>query len=96
MQMNQEVCVMCGKVIDTDIEQYETGESLGEYWCFDCAQAERKKLIEQDQCFVTFPPPDYSKMTNEQIRKRTQLLESAFKLAFEKEGCNDETGEIGR
>ncbi|SFA50998.1 MULTISPECIES: hypothetical protein [Parageobacillus] len=38
--MNQEVCVMCGKVIDTDIEQYETGESLGEYWCIDCVVAE--------------------------------------------------------
>jgi hypothetical protein len=35
---------MCGKVIDTDIEQYETGESLGEYWCIDCAQKERKKI----------------------------------------------------
>jgi hypothetical protein len=47
MQMNQEVCVMCGKVIDTDIEQYETGESLGEYWCIDCAIAE---LNDEDQC----------------------------------------------
>jgi hypothetical protein len=37
--MNQEVCVMCGKVINTDIEPYETGESLGEYWCIDCAIA---------------------------------------------------------
>jgi hypothetical protein len=37
--MNQEDCVMCGKLINTDIEPYETGESLGEYWCIDCVIA---------------------------------------------------------
>jgi hypothetical protein len=40
-EMNQEVCVMCGRVIDIDNEPYETGESLGEYWCIDCAIAYR-------------------------------------------------------
>ncbi len=39
---------------------------------------ERKRLIEEDRKIITLPPPDYSKMTNEQIRKRTQILEDTF------------------
>lgn len=44
-------------------------------------EEERKMLIEEDQKIVSFPPPDYSKMTNGQIRLRTELLKSAFQLA---------------
>lgn len=43
-------------------------------------EEERKMLIEEDQKFATFPPPDYSKKTNEQIRFRTELLKSAVQL----------------
>jgi hypothetical protein len=57
-------------------------------------QEERKKLIEKDQRFVSFPPPDYSKMTNEQIRKRTQMLEGAFKLAFEEVDKEDDENDL--
>ncbi|WP_018934575.1 hypothetical protein [Gracilibacillus lacisalsi] len=44
---------------------------------------ERKRLIEEDQEFISFPPPDYSKMSNEQIRFRTKLMKEAFKKAFD-------------
>jgi len=57
-------------------------------------QEERKKLIEKDQQFATFPPPEYSKMTNEQIKKRTQLLEGLFKLAFEKDEQEEEEKDV--
>lgn len=50
---------------------------------------EREKLIFEDQKIVSFPPPDYSKMTNEQIRKRTEYMKSAFELAFEKDDEGD-------
>lgn len=53
-------------------------------------QEERKKLIEADQNFVCIPPPDYSKMTNEEIRKRTEILEKSFDYAFD---CDDEDDE---
>ncbi|WP_286676669.1 hypothetical protein [Cytobacillus solani] len=33
-------CVMCNKKIDPMGEQYEPGESLGEYWCMNCAERE--------------------------------------------------------
>ncbi len=39
---------------------------------------ERKKLIDKDRKITSFPPPDYSKMTNEQIRKRSQILKETF------------------
>lgn len=32
-------CVMCSRDMDIDKEPYEVGESLGEYWCEDCAHA---------------------------------------------------------
>lgn len=53
----------------------------------------RKKLIEADSQIITFPPPDYSKMTNEQIRKRTQMIKETFKEAFsenEKDEIDDD------
>lgn len=46
---------------------------------------ERKHLIEKDKEFIAFPPPNYSNMTNEQIKLRTSILESAFELAFKKD-----------
>ncbi len=33
-------CVMCDRDIDVDEEEYEVGESLGEYWCNPCAARE--------------------------------------------------------
>lgn len=33
-------CVMCSKEINPDVEEYEPGESLGEYWCMNCAEIE--------------------------------------------------------
>ncbi|MBG9587393.1 hypothetical protein [Cytobacillus firmus] len=51
---------------------------------------ERGKLILEDQKIVSFPPPDYSKMTNEQIRKRTEYMKSAFDLAFGKDEEDDQ------
>lgn len=42
---------------------------------------EREALIKEDQKFVTLPPPDYSKMSNEDIRNRTKM----FKIMFGKE-----------
>lgn len=38
---NVEICVMCSHVIKTDHDDYEIGESVGEYWCRDCADGEK-------------------------------------------------------
>jgi len=46
---------------------------------------ERKKLIEEDQKFITIHPVDYSKLTNEQIKLRTEILELMFKRAYEEQ-----------
>lgn len=32
-------CVMCDKAIDLETDEYETGESLGEYWCGECVES---------------------------------------------------------
>ncbi|MGN8647903.1 hypothetical protein ACTNEO_05110 [Gracilibacillus sp. HCP3S3_G5_1] len=56
-------------------------------------EEERKRLIEEDQEFTSFPPPDYSKMTNEQIRFRTKLMKEAFKKAFDESDQDDEEDE---
>ncbi|WP_433958862.1 hypothetical protein [Cytobacillus horneckiae] len=44
---------------------------------------EREKAIMKAQRFVTIPEPDYSQMSIDEIRKRTEYMESAFKQAFE-------------
>jgi len=30
-------CIYCSNPIDTEKNDYVTGESLGEYWCLECA-----------------------------------------------------------
>lgn len=52
-------------------------------------QIERMKLIEKDQEYVSFPAPNYSKMTNEQIRQRTKMLKDTFELAFSEDDTED-------
>lgn len=39
---NTQDCVMCGKEIDTEKDGYNVGESLGEYWCEECAKGEKE------------------------------------------------------
>lgn len=51
----------------------------------------RKRLIEQAQEFVSFPPPDYSKMTNEQIRRRTEIMKKSFEEAFDDDLDKDDS-----
>ena len=55
---------------------------------------ERKKLIEEDSRFVSFPPPDYSKMTNEQIKQRTEMFKITFKMAFSKNDVDESNDDI--
>lgn len=43
---------------------------------------ERYRLIEADVQFSSFPRPDYSRMTNEQISKRTEMIEQTFEWLF--------------
>ncbi|MCM3488822.1 hypothetical protein M3689_05815 [Alkalihalophilus marmarensis] len=57
-------------------------------------QEEREKLIEADQNFVCIPPPDYSKMTNEEIRKRTEILEKTFEYAFEDDDEDEDDDDL--
>ncbi|GEM00886.1 hypothetical protein SAMN05421839_1026 [Halolactibacillus halophilus] len=45
-------------------------------------ESERKALIKKDQEFSTLPRPNYEKMTNDQIRKRTEIMEQTFKVLF--------------
>lgn len=33
-------CIFCGKEIDVENDDFISGESLGEYWCLDCAESE--------------------------------------------------------
>lgn len=33
-------CVVCEKEIDIEKEEYFDGESLNEYWCYNCGEAE--------------------------------------------------------
>ncbi|MBS7427450.1 MULTISPECIES: hypothetical protein [unclassified Virgibacillus] len=54
-------------------------------------EEERKKLIEQAHEFVSFPPPDYSKMTNEQIRRRTEIVKKSFEVAFDDDSDEDDS-----
>ncbi|WP_062323905.1 hypothetical protein [Halolactibacillus sp. JCM 19043] len=51
---------------------------------------ERKALIKKDQEFSTLPRPNYEKMTNDQIRKRTEIIEQTFKVLFSETDDNDE------
>jgi len=44
---------------------------------------ERERLIKEDQEFTSFPPPDYSKMTNAEIKQRTKILKDTFEELFE-------------
>nr|WP_200862551.1 hypothetical protein [Priestia megaterium] len=53
-------------------------------------EEERQKLIEEDQEIVSFPPPDYSKMTNEQIKQRTKMIKSTFEFAFSEEDTDED------
>lgn len=43
---------------------------------------EREKAIMETQRFVTIPEPDYSQMLIDEIRKRTEYMESAFEIAY--------------
>jgi hypothetical protein len=46
-------CVVCDKEILTEKERYSVGESLGEYWCKKCVEAEnRDRLEEMLQCDI--------------------------------------------
>ncbi|NMA74437.1 MAG: hypothetical protein GX963_09830 [Bacteroidales bacterium] len=51
---------------------------------------ERERVIEADQEFTSFPPPDYSKMTNEQIKLRTNIMKDEFERLFDE---NDQGNE---
>jgi hypothetical protein len=51
---------------------------------------EREKLIKEDQEFVSFPPPDYSKMTNETIKMRTEMFRSMFRDLYNKKNGKEE------
>ena len=46
-------------------------------------EEERKELIQKDRVFVSLPPPTYSKMTNEQIKQRTEMFKAMFDDAFD-------------
>lgn len=46
-------------------------------------EEERKELIQKDRVFVSLPPPTYSKMTNEQIKLRTEIFKAMFDDAFD-------------
>ncbi|EWG08804.1 hypothetical protein LG291_25725 (plasmid) [Cytobacillus firmus] len=46
---------------------------------------ERYRLIEADVQFSSIPRPDYSKMTNEQIAKRTEMIDQTFEWLFSTE-----------
>lgn len=54
-------------------------------------EEERKKLIEQAQEFVSFPRPVYSKMTNEQIRRRAEVIKKSFEEAFDDDLDEDDS-----
>lgn len=55
---------------EDEIEIVEVQEEVDEV-------KEREELIKRDQRFISFPSPDYSKMTNEQLRQRVQMLEDS-------------------
>ncbi|WP_342489159.1 hypothetical protein MKX67_08875 [Cytobacillus sp. FSL W7-1323] len=50
---------------------------------------EREMAIMEAKRFVTIPEPDYSQMSIDEIRKRIEYMESAFRLAFENEEDDD-------
>ncbi|NRG47339.1 hypothetical protein HRF87_21675 [Bacillus sp. CRN 9] len=43
---------------------------------------EREKAIMEAKRFVTIPEPDYSQMSIDEIRKRTEYMENAFEIAY--------------
>lgn len=51
---------------------------------------EREKLIEEASDFVCIPPPDYSKMSNDQIRKRIETMKLIFEAAFTEDEEDEE------
>lgn len=55
---------------------------------------ERKRLIENNSQFVTMPPLDYSKLTNQQIELRTKIMESTFEMAFSEKDNEDDQDDI--
>lgn len=57
-------------------------------------KTERERLIEEDSVVVSFPPPDYSKMTNEEIALRTYIIRETFKMAFSEDDEEEEDDDI--
>ncbi|SES02884.1 hypothetical protein [Salipaludibacillus aurantiacus] len=46
-------------------------------------ESERERLIRKNENFVQLPPPDFSKMSNEQLENRLKMMETMFDRAFE-------------
>ncbi|MGF7535218.1 hypothetical protein AAGG74_16310 [Bacillus mexicanus] len=52
--------------------------------------SERERLMQEAKDFVSFPPVDLEDMTNEEIRKRNEIIKKTFEMAFGEEGGNDD------
>nr|WP_289038252.1 hypothetical protein [uncultured Allobacillus sp.] len=50
----------------------------------------RDELIKRNQEFVQIPMPDFSKMTDDELQKRANMMERAFRDAFNEPDDEDD------